>query len=231
LERHAASRTLEEHPDPLWVTKERGDEKSALVCALFGYGNAAQIVKFLRGLDFSLLDATEADIRAHISAYYRFQRPRDVAELFVTLSRAGSLEEPFMEGCKKSGSVLGGLERLIKYLRSLNSYKSYGYDFLLGSGRFVPSGSPHKRWMMYLRWMVRRGEPDLGLWREVDPSKLIIPLDTHTFAVSRRLGLLRRKNPTLAAAMELTDALRRFDPKDPVRYDFALYRIGQLSLA
>jgi uncharacterized protein (TIGR02757 family) len=85
--------------------------------------------------------------------------------------------------------------------------------------------------MMFLRWMIRYDEIDLGLFDEKAKKDLIIPLDTHTFNVSQRLGLLKRKTYDLQAAYELTCKLREFDPHDPVKYDFALYRIGQERLA
>ncbi len=83
---------------------------------------------------------------------------------------------------------------------------------------------------MYLRWMVRRDALDMGLWQGVRRADLLVPLDTHTFHVSRRLGLLKRRQYDLKAVFELTDRLRAFDPADPVKYDFALYRLGQENL-
>ena len=80
---------------------------------------------------------------------------------------------------------------------------------------------------MYLRWMVRKDELDLGLWKGVDTKDLILPLDTHTFKVSQKLGLLKRKTYDLKSALEITESLRAFDKKDPIKYDFALYRLGQ----
>ncbi len=207
------------------MAKELGEEKGALVCALFAYGSAVQIVKFLRGLNFRALHE-EVDI----NAYYRFQKQKDVEEFFKTLRSAKSLQEPFMQGYRKNGSVLEGLASLIGYLRSLNGYRSCGYDFLLGKLPTSKSSSPYKRWNMFLRWMVRKEKPDLGLWQEVDPSHLIIPLDTHTFHTAHKLGLLKRRSYDLKAALELTHNLKKLDPADPTRYDFALYRIGQLGL-
>lgn len=81
-----------------------------------------------------------------------------------------------------------------------------------------------------MRWMVREDNIDMGLWSGVDKSDLIIPLDTHTFNVSKKLGLLSRKSYDLEAAMELTKKLKEFDRQDPLKYDFALYRIGQEKL-
>jgi uncharacterized protein (TIGR02757 family) len=74
--------------------------------------------------------------------------------------------------------------------------------------------------------MVRDGI-DFGLWKRVEKKDLIIPLDTHTFNVSHKLGLLNRKTYDLESAILLTNKLKEFDKTDPVKYDFALYRIGQ----
>ena len=78
--------------------------------------------------------------------------------------------------------------------------------------------------------MVRNDLLDMGLWEGIDPADLIVPLDTHTHRVGLRLGLLRRKSYDMKAALELTSRLKEFDPNDPVRYDFALYRLGQERL-
>ncbi len=83
---------------------------------------------------------------------------------------------------------------------------------------------------MFLRWMVRDDEIDMGLWQGIDKADLIMPLDTHTFNVSRRVGLLERKTYDLQAAIELTETLKGFDKNDPLKYDFALYRLGQEKL-
>jgi len=85
-----------------------------------------------------------------------------------------------------------------------------------------------KRLNMYLRWMVRQDDKgvDFGLWKKISPSQLIIPLDLHVGNVARRLGLLERKINDWQAAKELTERLKEFDPKDPVKYDFALFGVG-----
>ncbi len=80
---------------------------------------------------------------------------------------------------------------------------------------------------MFLRWMVRSDELDLGLWQNINKKDLILPLDTHTFKVSQKLGLLNRKTYDLKSALEITSVLKTFDKNDPIKYDFALYRIGQ----
>lgn len=89
-------------------------------------------------------------------------------------------------------------------------------------------GSSAKRLNMFLRWMVRKDKKgvDIGIWNSIPMSKLSIPLDVHTGNVSRSLGLLNRKQSDAKAVVELDDALRKMDPKDPVKYDFALFGLG-----
>lgn len=84
-----------------------------------------------------------------------------------------------------------------------------------------------KRIHMFLRWMVRRdGEVDFGLWKKLNPSQLLCPLDVHSGTVARNLGLLLRTQNDGKATDELTEALRKFDAKDPIKYDFALFGLG-----
>jgi uncharacterized protein (TIGR02757 family) len=102
-------------------------------------------------------------------------------------------------------------------------------------------GSACKRWCMLLRWMVRKDALDLGLWREgspllgmtspgISPRQLVMPLDTHTGRISQYIGLTERKSLGWKAACEITDRLRACDPDDPVKYDFALARLGILDV-
>jgi uncharacterized protein (TIGR02757 family) len=90
------------------------------------------------------------------------------------------------------------------------------------------SGSSAKRINMFLRWMIRNDSHgvDFGLWKRITPSELMCPLDVHSGNVARKLGLLTRKSNDWKAAEELTLNLRRFDPSDPVKYDFALFGLG-----
>jgi uncharacterized protein (TIGR02757 family) len=91
-------------------------------------------------------------------------------------------------------------------------------------------GSACKRMMLYLRWMVRCDRIDPGGWTGVRPAQLIVPLDTHLHRMALHLKLTRRRQPNLRTAIEVTEALRRFDPRDPLRYDFALTRPGILRV-
>ncbi len=221
-------------PDPILIAREYKDEYISLICSLFAYGNANQIVKFLSSLDFSLLDRNEDKIKKELSkSYYRFQNPKDVTEFFITLKRLkenSSLKNIFLEGYEKEHKTIDGIKEIIKEIYEINSYSSKGYTFLIGQIPQKNPKSPYKRWNMFLRWMVREDNIDFGLWKEVDKKDLIIPLDTHTFNVSLKLGLLNRKTYDYKAAVLLTETLKTFDPNDPVKYDFALYRIGQENI-
>jgi len=88
------------------------------------------------------------------------------------------------------------------------------------------SGSACKRLCMYLRWMVRPGPVDLGVWTKIRPSQLVLPVDVHAARQARALGLLDRATNDWKAALELTRRCRRLCPDDPARYDFAFFGAG-----
>ena len=92
------------------------------------------------------------------------------------------------------------------------------------------NGSAAKRLFLFLRWMVRPDDGvDMGLWTKVDKKRLIVPLDTHLFRIGWGLGLTERRTPGIKAARDITQALVEVDPRDPVRFDFALARLGILD--
>ncbi|MBI3031583.1 MAG: TIGR02757 family protein [Candidatus Rokubacteria bacterium] len=162
---------------------------------------------------------------------YRFNRPRDLAAFCLAaqrvLLRYGSLRQCFLAGYSETDPDVGpALERFVGAFRSQDlrpifprGRASRGYRHLFP----LPSrGGPCKRLHLFLRWMVRREPPDFGLWREIPPAKLLIPVDTHVENMSRAVGLTRRRSRTWRMAVEITERLRRLDPSDPVKYDFAL---------
>ncbi len=223
-------------PDPLMVASLYRDETISLICALFAYGNARLIVKFLESLNFNLLLSSEEVIKKELSTYYyRFQKPDDVIAIFIALKRlrdVDSIESIFYDGYKRDGDILDGLWHFIDILKAQYTQDTHGYNFLVGKvPKKVSSAGTYKRYMMYLRWMIRDDELDMGLWSKIDKKELLMPLDTHTFKVSRRLGLLQRKSYDMRASIELTEVLKSFDMSDPIKYDFALYRLGQEKLA
>ena len=88
------------------------------------------------------------------------------------------------------------------------------------------NNSALKRLNMFLRWMVRDGKVDHGIWKSIKKSELLIPLDTHVARISREFNLLKRKQNDFKAVLELTDKLKEFDENDPIKYDFALFGLG-----
>jgi len=235
-QRNRSSELSYEKPDPLLIASRHRDETISLISALFAYGNAGQIVKFLDSLDFDILNESEDKIARELSQhYYRFQKAEDVIAIFIALKRLrdiDNIEDIFYRGYKSEESILDGLWSFIDVISSIYPRDTQGYKFLIGSiPKRVNSAGTYKRYMMFLRWMVRQDHLDMGLWSKIDKKDLIIPLDTHTFQVSQRIGLLERKSYDMKAAILLTDKLKNFDPLDPVKYDFALYRLGQEGLA
>lgn len=232
LKRNTSSEVSEDNLDPILVAKRYNDPIISLICALFSYGNVKQIVKFLDSLDFDLLDKSDEEIEKSLkNHYYRFQKSSDVIALFIALKRLTkirSLEEIFESAYDVNKNVIDGVNSIIKTLQEVYPYDSKGYNFLIGKVTTKTKGAGAlKRWMMYLRWMVRKDHIDMGLWSSRYKADLILPLDTHTFKVSQKLGLLERKTYDLASAIEITNTLKTFDKEDPIKYDFALYRIGQ----
>ena len=145
------------------------------------------------------------------------------------------MEDIFYSKYKNEFSVIEGINEIIKEIININSYKSRGYKFLISSlfktdksGKIKEIGnSPYKRYNLFLRWMVRKDNIDIGLWTKIDKKDLIIPLDTHTFNICKKLNLLTRKTYDLKSAILITDKLKEFSKRDPIKYDFAIYRIGQ----
>ena len=233
--RNKVGEVSQDNLDPILVAKRHKNPAIALICALFAYGNVVQIVKFLNSLDFSLLDKSDAVIEETLqNHYYRFQKSADVIALFIALKKLHkktTLEEVFESGYIKNNNVIDGVHAMILALKKEFKHESKGYSFLIGKETNKTKGAGAlKRWMMFLRWMVRKDNIDMGLWSSEYKPYLIMPLDTHTFNVSHKLGLLNRKTYDLEAAIELTKKLRKFDNTDPLKYDFALYRIGQEKL-
>lgn len=237
--RNCDTELCDERPDPLLVARNFQDDYACLACALFAYGKASLIVKFLQSINFEILGESENEITKYFSdKYYRFQNSSDISEFFLGVKRlknTNSLNEIFVSSYKSEQNVLDGLCACISEFQKVAKFDSHGGNFLIGNmpqknknGDFETKGvSAHKRWNMFFRWMVRDDCIDLGLWHNVDKKDLILPLDTHTFEVSKKLGLLSRKAYDLESAILITNSLRQFDPIDPIKYDFALYRIGQ----
>lgn len=244
-------------PDPLefvrrW-TDPRDQEIAGFFAAGLAYGRVEQILASLDRIGFVFGASPAAfvrDFRPTIDAglfrgiRHRFHGPRDFVLLTTILGRAlerwGSLEELFLAGDEPDSPDVGpGLVALTRALRDTAGLPS-GPG--VSRGRLSASspvrlffcspedGSACKRLNLWLRWMVRRGDGlDLGAWAGVSPARLVLPLDTHVARIGRYIGLSARKTPDWKMAREMTEALRRLDSSDPVKYDFALCRLGILD--
>lgn len=232
-------------PDPL-AAALRFDapddvETACLIAASFAYGRADLIQKAVT----LILDAMEgrpalfcesfnpAKSREWMKGFsYRFQKREDLAALVVAIGSArkssGSVKNLFLEGDDPlAPTILPGLVHMASALRKYAGRKAASFNALLPD----PSlGGASKRWNLFLRWMVRKDGVDPGLWNgAVSTARLVIPLDTHVARVARQLGMLDRKSGDWKAALELTSYLRRMDPSDPVKYDFAICSYGKLG--
>lgn len=131
--------------------------------------------------------------------------------------------------------------QIFKFCDLFENTKKRSSKKWIGTGPqwFAPNpalGGTSKRLMMWLRWMIREDGIDLGLWKRMlqdrlkfDQSNLYIPVDTHVFRFARQWKLVSQKSPNWKAAKSITEALRRVDPADPVRFDFAICHAGKLA--
>lgn len=166
---------------------------------------------------------------------YRFSGEDDILCFVYMLSSAlkkwGSLRNLFYHNyCPEDKDIQNALTGFINFFLSIDTSAIYKKDVKPhGLSHFFPSpekGSACKRLNLFLRWMVRKKDVDLGIWNKIPPSKLIIPLDTHIARISQCLGLTQRKAADWKTAVEITSALREMDPQDPIKYDFALCHHG-----
>lgn len=150
----------------------------------------------------------------------------------ATLVTEGSLGALFAAGDTGGPDFVPALDRFFVELRERTGLpaarRPRGLRFLLPS---PADGSACKRAHLFLRWVVRRDALDLGLWAggRFSPARLLLPMDTHVHRISTYLGLTRRPTPDLRAAREATAWLARVDPADPVRFDWAISRLGILA--
>lgn len=236
-------------PDPLEFVRRQGTgpdrEVVGLVASALAYGNVVQIKRSVAAV-VELLGPRPAEAVRHLepaeaarrlsSFRHRFNDGRDVACLLFfarqMIESAGSIEAFFTAGHDPSardiGPALASFSQRTLALDHGGLYRGRRPD-AAGVRFFFPSpedGSACKRLNLYLRWMVRRDGVDLGVWRSVDPSVLVIPLDAHVYAIARRVRLTRYRSPGWPMAVDITRRLRKLDPSDPVKYDFALHRMG-----
>ena len=159
---------------------------------------------------------------------HRFTTCEDLIQ-FIELTSAvlrdhRRLKNVFLSLDNPEQPIREAMSALVKEFRSGTLFLRKHVEYLLPD---PADGSACKRFNLYLRWMVRGNDGvDFGLWPEVKPARLVMPLDVHVGRISRKLGLLERKSDDWKAAEEITESLRAFCPEDPLRYDFAITHIG-----
>lgn len=216
-------------------------EAAAFIAASFAFGNVPQIRSFLARLFAALGPSPHAALAGPrpvpaqrvADLRHRFISPAGVHSFLGAVRAAylahGNLEEMYRKGMEgPADGTRGSLGRFLGGFRAAwGRVLPRQRDFLFPD----PSkGSACKRHNMFLRWMVRGGDGiDLGIWTVLSPRELIVPLDTHMIRMGRCMGLTQRSAPGWKMAEEITAALREVCPEDPVKFDFALTRIGILG--
>ena len=226
-------------PDPLETLYDYPDVRDreivALLAAALAYGQVKSIVGSLRRLlprlgcsPAEFLDgASPRDLaRATAGLGHRWTRPPHLAGLLRAMQSmrvsAGSLEAGLARHLAPGApTVEDALARWTDDLRA--GAGGVDIDHLVADPR---RGSSCKRLHLFLRWMVRQDAVDPGGWTALRPAQLLVPVDVHMHRIGRVLRFTRRAQPGGRAVQEITAGFRRCCPVDPVRYDFALTRLG-----
>lgn len=210
-------------------------ELAGFIASLFAYGSRTQFISklndffkytkneptnFIKNDDFSIIKSQNFN--------YRFSKPDDIVEWLRLLSElyntSNGLEELFAYGYNQDNTLDTMYRVVADYFYSrVSDIFGQGFYHLLPDPR---KGGAMKRINMFLRWMVRKSDVDLGIWDFIPKSELRIPLDVHVARLSREMLLLNRKNNDMKAVIELTNNLKQFDKEDPVKYDFAIFGLG-----
>jgi uncharacterized protein (TIGR02757 family) len=237
--------------DPIQIVRQydrlEDREVVAFVAAGLAFGRVASVMASIRAVCSVMGPSPAMFVRAFDPArdgrglrplVHRWTRGRDFVALLWILRRMlddhGSLEKSFAAGLAPEDLDVGpALESFSARARAVPVGPAYGrvprrpgvfYFFARPS-----TGAACKRLNLFLRWMVRRDAIDPGGWTLVAPRQLVVPLDTHTIRTGQCLGLTRRATPGWLMAAEITASLRRIDPDDPVRYDFALCHLSMMG--
>jgi len=228
--------------DPIHLVRRyaAADDREAVgfIAASLAFGRVASVLQSIARVEAIMGPSPAAYIRAFdprreakrfAAVGHRWIRGRDLVALLwlmrQMIDRCGSIERFFVATrANPDADMRSMLESFSSRALALD-VRSTGVRY------FFPrpsAGSACKRLNLFLRWMVRRDRLDLGVWTDVAPSQLIIPLDTHVIRVGRCLRLTRYSTPGWRMAEDITACLRRFDASDPVKYDFALCHLGMM---
>ncbi len=238
--------------DPVQIVRRyrepRDQEVIGFCAAALAFGRVQSVLNTVNTLAAVLGGAPAAYVRRFEPAaphpelramVHRWIRGIDIVALLWVLRQmieaSGSIEAFFAEGLTPDAVDVGeALESFSRRALALDLRAVYGRRLPVraGVGYFFPRpsvGSGCKRLNLYLRWMVRRDEVDLGAWTSVPAGKLIVPLDTHVIRLGRCLGLTGYTSPGWRMAADITASLRAIDQDDPARFDFSLCHVGMMN--
>jgi len=224
---------LEEDPlqIPHLFQKKQDIEIAGLFAAILAWGQRKTILNKCHELmdrmgnspyDF-IMHSSENDLKNLVGFKHRTFNDTDLLYFVDFLKRVYSTHESLEH------LISSPFKDVYSSLVTLKEFFSNSTNYLSRTGKHMASpakGSACKRLNMYLRWMVRKEGVDLGIWNTITPADLYCPLDVHVIRVAKKLSLLKRKQSDWKACCELTNNLRSLDPKDPIKYDFALFGLG-----
>jgi uncharacterized protein (TIGR02757 family) len=192
--------------------------------------NAHRLIEIFENKPFQFITQhQDKDLKACLDFVHRTFNDTDLLSIIGFLKdlylNQGGLEQAFSEGVKpKDLNVKNGINQFRKSFEMSPYFVSRTKKHIA----YPDSGSACKRLNMFLRWMVRKDDKgiDFGLWEHIKPSQLICPLDVHVIRQALKLNLLKEEKTSWENAVYLTERLKKFDPIDPVKYDFALFGMG-----
>lgn len=230
--------------DPICIphsfSKKQDIEIAGFFAAIFAWGNRTTIINKSRELmglmdnapyDFCLKHSNN-DLKKLLNFKHRTFNPTDVL-YFVDFfkhhfSENESLENAFTQSMGKADvNIENALNGFQQYFFSLENVPKRTMKHIASPAK----KSTCKRLSMYLRWMVRKDKNgvDFGIWKNISPSQLIVPLDLHVSRVAQYFKLIERKATDWQTAVELTNTMKQLDKNDPSKYDFALFALGVLE--
>lgn len=222
--------------DPIRIpnkfTEKKDIEIAGFIASLVAYGRREVFIKKLNQLldiaqnePYNFIMNFEPEILGDFN--YRFGKPEDFAQIFNIMrslyEKDGGLEDLFKYAYQNPAEDNMFIPVTDYFYSRAQDNNAMGFKFMVPDAR---KGSAMKRMCMFLRWMIRKGPVDFGIWDFMPASDLLIPLDTHVARISREMGLLTRNANDFKAVLEITENLRKFDPQDPVKYDFAMFGYG-----
>jgi len=228
------------HPDPLEFLYNYPDlrerEVVGIIASSLAYGQVKQILRSVSGIlnvlgsrpSGFLKKVTLEELKSVFSNFkHRFTNDKELAvflsNIGAILRKYGSLNFCFMKSYNKEHDIIPAL---LSFTRELRAGECDCYNSLVP----LPTGKcAYKRLNLFLRWMVRKDNVDIGGWDNIPTSKLIIPLDVHMYRIALEHKLTERKQADMTSAVQITNSFKKFCPEDPVKYDFALTRLGMKS--